>query len=87
MQMIKKITIPYFPTGLKYATPLAFGAAIYLIFINYPVWGGLLILLGAIVLTTKYVTEIDLSVKKYTDYLSLMWIPIKPETKKIQLPR
>ena len=79
--MTKKITIPYFPLGMKYATPLIFGGAFYLASINYYSWSVILVLLTGIILTTKYVTEINLNEKKYIDYLSLLWIPLNVETK------
>jgi hypothetical protein len=78
--MKKKIIISYFPPGMKYITPLLFGAAIYLIIINYAVWGILLTLSGLIILTTNYVTAIDLQEKKYDDYLSLLGVPLNSES-------
>ena len=80
--MTKKITIPYFPKGLKYTTPLFFGIGIYLIIMRYPIWGVVLILAGAIILTTYYVTEINLSEKSYRDYLSLLGLTLNEESKK-----
>ena len=80
--MTKKITIPYFPKGLKYATPLFFGTGIYLIVIRYPIWGGLLILAGVVIITTNYVTEINLKEKSYRDYLSLLGLTLNEESKK-----
>jgi len=79
--MTKKITIPYFPQGIKYVTPLILGGAFYLASINYYGWSVILVLLIGIILTTKYVTEINLNDKKYVDYLSLLWIPLNVETK------
>ena len=79
--MTKKITIPYFPQGIKYVTPLILGGAFYLASINYYSWSVILVLLIGIILTTKYVTEINLNDKKYVDYLSLLWIPLNVETK------
>lgn len=80
--MIKKITIPYFPKGLKYVTPLVFGAGIYLITLSYFVFAVILILVGAIIITSKYVTEINLNLKTYSDYLSILGISINAERKK-----
>ena len=79
--MIKKITIPYFPKGLKYVTPLFFGTGIYLIIIRYPIWGVLLILVGAIIVTTNYVTEINLKERTYRDYLSLLGLTLNEKSK------
>ena len=79
--MTKKITIPYFPQGIKYVTPLILVGVFYLALINYYGWSVILVLLIGIILTTKYVTEINLNDKKYVDYLSLLWIPLNVETK------
>ncbi|HEX6889680.1 MAG TPA: hypothetical protein VF141_03270 [Chryseolinea sp.] len=82
--MSKKIIIPYFPKGMKYATPLLFGAGGYLFFIEHPIWGLILIVLGVIILTTKYVTEINLGDKSYDDYLSFLWIPLNRDKKRFR---
>ena len=79
--MTKKVIIPYFPKGIKYATPLLFAIGVYLIFISYFSWGGLLILLTLIIISTNYVTEINLEEKRYRDYLSLIGIPLNQESK------
>src|SRR5260221_8334969 len=79
--MTKKITIPYFPKGLKYTTPLCFVAETYLILLRYPIWGAVLILTGAIIVTTNYVTEINLKEKSYRDYLSLLGLTLNEESK------
>ena len=79
--MTKKITIPYFPKGLKYTTPLFFVIGIYLIILHYPIWGVVLILAGAIIVTTNYVTEINLKEKSYCDYLSLLGLTLNEESK------
>ena len=82
--MKKKITVPYFPAGLRYATPIIFGAAIYLAVGGYIAWSIPIILLGVIMLTTNYVTEIDLGEQRYDDYLSLLSIPVNAESKKFK---
>jgi hypothetical protein len=79
--MIKKVTVSYFPRDLKFVTPLLFGAGIYLVVTRHPVWGLLLILLGAVILTTHYVTEINLKEKKYLDYLSLLGLSLQVESR------
>jgi hypothetical protein len=38
--------------------------------------------LGVIVLTTNYVTEINLGEKSYDDYLSFLWIPMNRDKKR-----
>jgi hypothetical protein len=79
---VKKIVIPYFPAGLKYAAPFILGAGIYLWTIGYPGWTLVATLLAIILLTTNYVTEISLDKKEYRDYLSFLWIPVKEERSK-----
>ena len=66
---------------MKYVTPLVFGAGLYLILLAYLVWGIVLFLLGGIILTTNYVTEIDLGRKKYRDYLSFLGLKLNMESK------
>lgn len=78
---MKKIKVPYFPAGLKYSTPLLFGSGIYLAFTGSLIWATVLILVGAVILTTKYVTEIDLQHKRYRDYLSLLTLPVNQDAK------
>ncbi|HEY5749097.1 MAG TPA: hypothetical protein VIU12_23675 [Chryseolinea sp.] len=80
--MTKKIIIPYFPVGLKLVSPILFFAGLYLVVIGHPLWGVVLILLTAIILTTRYVTSIDLQKKVCDDYLSMLGIPFSKETKK-----
>jgi hypothetical protein len=80
--MTKRITNSYFPKELKYFTPVVFAGGIYLLTLNEPVWCALAILLGVIVLTTKYVTEISLSDKKYEDYLSFLGLKLNHDHKK-----
>jgi hypothetical protein len=75
----KKIIIPYFPKGLTYMTPILAGVAIWLIIISYPIWGSLLIVLAFVILTTKYVTEINLNSKSYQDYLFLLGLKLNVE--------
>jgi len=77
--MSKKISIPYFPAGLKYITPLIFGASIYLFAFRHWPWSILLVLLGLVILFSKYVTEINLEKKICRDYLSILGIPLQNE--------
>ena len=76
---MKKISIPYFPTGIKYATPFLIALGIYLWIIGYPFWIGIFAFLVIIILTTKYVTEIDLEKKECRDFLSFLSIPFQEE--------
>jgi len=78
---MKQISIPYFPVGLKIITPLIFATGIYLVATGYIIWGIILLIFGVIILTTRYVTEIDLSRKKFRDYLSFLTIPLNEESK------
>ena len=78
--MIKKITIPYFPIGMKYATPVFIAAGVYLIINGIPIWGVLFLVTSALILTTNYITEIDLHGKIYKDYLSLLGLPFNNES-------
>jgi len=44
----------------------------------------LLVVLGIIVLTTNYVTEINLGEKSYDDYLLFLWIPMNRDKKRFR---
>lgn len=79
---MKKITIPYFPMGLKIASPVLALAGIWLVVQSHPVWGTLLVLLCIIILTTRYVTEIDLQKKVCRDYLSVVGVAFDKEEKR-----
>lgn len=72
--MRNKIEIPYFSKGLKYLTPALFLGGAYLMTTPNWVFGIIIVILAAIILTTKYVTTIDLYGKQYNDYLSLLGI-------------
>jgi hypothetical protein len=72
---MKKIGIPYFPVALKYCTPLLVAAGIYGWVRGYPIACAIAVVASIVVLTTNYVTEIDLQKKQCRDYLSLFWIP------------
>lgn len=77
--MKKKVTTAYFPKGLKFFAPPVFLAGLYLLYQGYPGWGITLAVLAVIVLTTNYVTEIDLVNKRYSDHLSLAGIALNKE--------
>lgn len=79
--MTKKITIPYFPLGLKFTTPLLFGAGIYAATNEYVFWSVMLFVIGILILTTRYVTEINLKDKKYRDYLFFLGLPLNQKAR------
>lgn len=79
-----KSTISYFPLGIKLFTPFIFGLALYLGANHYYVWSVVLIVLCLIVLTTNYVTKIDLQQRKYSDYVSMAGIKLSDETGSFQ---
>ena len=79
-----KSTISYFPLGLKVVTPFIFGLALYLAANHHYAWSIVLIVLCLIVLTTNYVTEIDLPQKKYSDCVSVAGIKLSNETGSFQ---
>ena len=82
--MIKKITKPYFHTGLKFVTPLFFGLGLYLFYIKLPFWGVLTMLAGLLVLTTRYVTEFNLKTLVCRDYLECLSISFDEEIKNLK---
>jgi hypothetical protein len=78
---LKKISVSYFPRSLKYASPLLFVAGIYLAVTDSLIWACVLVLLGVIILTTEYVTEIDIKNKQYRDYLSFLTVRLSEDRK------
>lgn len=85
--MTKRITIPYFPKGLKHITPLFFAIGAYLVF-QHLVLGLMLWLVSIMILTTHYATEINLKEKCYKDYFSFFGLQLKKKFKRFnQLDR
>lgn len=82
--MVKKFSVPYFHISLKYFTPFIFGIAVYLFFVDYHLWSVVLILIGIIILTTRYVTEISLKDSVCRDYLSFLGMNLQEEIKKFK---
>jgi hypothetical protein len=80
--VIKKIIIPYFPKGMKYATPVIAGLGIFLMITGHPVWGSLFLLPCPFILTTNYVTEINFDDKVYRDYIVMLGIAMSKEVKR-----
>ncbi len=76
------IHIPYFPKALKYVTPILGAVAIYLVRIEHPIWGVVLLALALVVLTTEYTTQVDDKKKEILDSISILWIPLNTEVKK-----
>jgi hypothetical protein len=60
---------------------LLFVAGIYLAVAGAVIWAGILTLLGVIMLTTEYVTEIDIDSKQYRDYLSFLTLAFSEDRK------
>ena len=80
--MTKKVIIPYFPRGMKLLSPLFFGVGVYLSVISHPLWGAILVMFGVLILTTNYVTEIDLGKKMYRDYLWMLGLRMNEDYQK-----
>ena len=78
--MRKHISIPYFPAGVRFVTPLFFSGGIYLGIIGHFIWGILAFILGIVILNTRYVTEINLKERTYRDFLHFLWIPFNEDT-------
>lgn len=78
--MIQRVKIPYFPVGLRYSTPFILIGALYLAYATFVVWSVLLVLVCGVVLTTRYVTEINKDQSSYHDYISLLGFRISEES-------
>jgi hypothetical protein len=66
--------------GIKIMTPLLFGLAVFLMVDAHYMWAGVLILLGLVILTTYYVTEINMAEKRYHDYVSILGVKVNHES-------
>lgn len=82
--MMRKIKIPYFPAALRYAVPLPSAFAVYLLANEFVIWACAIALLSIILLTTNYVTEINVHKKECRDFLSFLGMPLQVETLKFQ---
>ena len=82
--MMKKIKTPYFPAALRYAAPLPAALAVYLLANGFAIWACAVALLSMILLTTNYVTEINVHEKECRDFLSFLGMPLQEETLKFQ---
>jgi len=78
--MTKRIVIAYFPKAFKYASPLIFGGAVWLLVLHFLFWPFVLLLFIIIVFTTNYITEIDLQEKRYYDYLFFLGVRLSQES-------
>jgi hypothetical protein len=76
-----RITFPYFPNALRYASPLPLLGGAYLLFTQNYFWGFALVVLSVILFTTRYVTEIDLTAKVYKDYLFFLGFQLNRDIK------
>lgn len=80
--MKKRIKTPYFPQALIFSTPLFFICGVCLVINTYPLWGVVIFLLVTIILTTSYITEIDLRKKAYKDYLFFFGFDLQTEIRR-----
>ncbi|MEO1053109.1 MAG: hypothetical protein AAFX87_20915 [Bacteroidota bacterium] len=70
--MIHKVSTPYFARALQFVSP------VLIIFGGYQLWlasyilGAILILLGLVLITTRYITAIDIKKKQIEDYLEVL---------------
>lgn len=77
--MKKRVTIPYFHTGMKWVTPFMFGGCVFLAVNGYYLWAVLLVIAAFVILSTAYVTEINLAEKRYKDYITILGISVNEE--------
>lgn len=80
--MIKTIIIAYFPKGIKFTTPVLFGVGVYLGVTGHWIWAVAFVLLCIIILTTRYVTAIDIERKVYYDFTWFLGLQMSKEQKR-----
>jgi hypothetical protein len=76
---MKKITVWYFPAGIRYSTSIFISLGIYLSLIGHGIWLVFSIFLSLLILTTRYITEINIDLKKCSDYVSVLGISFDEE--------
>lgn len=67
--MTKKIVIYYFPAGMRYGSWALLPLSAFLIWQQAYIWSAVLPVVFLIILSTRYVTEIDPQRKAYADYV------------------
>jgi hypothetical protein len=82
--MTKRIVIPYFPRVFHYMSPVIFLGAVFLMIKGNFVWAAVITLIAIIILTTKYVTEISVELKRYLDYTSFLGLRLSSETQRFE---
>jgi len=80
--MTRTISLYYFPKGLRYVTPFSIVLGAFLIYLDYRVWGSVLLILSAFILTAKYITIIDLGKKEIIDAFRFFAISVGQEQKR-----
>jgi hypothetical protein len=78
--VIKSIKVPYFPKEFKWSTLIIFTWTIELVLTDQFIWAILTVVGAVIILTTNYVSLIDLSERRYDDFVSFLGLKINRET-------
>lgn len=79
--MTHTITLYYFPKELRYATPVFFIVALFLVYPGYWIAGLIIAVISVFILTAKYITIIDLQRKQFLDAFGFYWINFVKERK------
>lgn len=82
--MTKKIITPYFPKGLKFIAPIICFTGLFIAFSGLYIFGLSIAVICVLIMTTNYVTEIDLTAKVIDDYMTIVWIDFNHESRIFQ---
>ena len=74
--MTKKIVIYYFPAGMRYGSWLLPVLSGFLIWNQLYIWSVVVLLIFLIILSTRYITELDPQRREYSDYVFFMWMKL-----------
>ncbi len=80
--MKKKIIIPYFHSGFKYAFPFIFLLGGLLIYWKLYIFGSIFLTFSVLSIGMYYVTEIDLRNKRYSDYFFFLGLKLYHKSEK-----
>lgn len=81
---MKQLVIPYFPKAFHYITPVIFLGSVYLVVKGYFIWAPVVAIIGLLILTTKYVTAIDMQARQYVDYLFFLGLKLNKEYQRFE---
>lgn len=85
--MTRKIIIYYFPAGMRYASWLLPALCIWLGLGSYIIWCLIVLLIFLVIISTRYITVLDIERKVFVDYIFLLGLKVGVEQSHYQTIR